>query len=303
MTHGFFKALLFLGAGSVIHAMSDEQDLRKMGGVWKKIPFTYSMMWIGSLALAGVFPFAGYYSKDIILEAAYASGGLGGIAFWLGLAAAFLTAFYSWRLIILAFHGKSRASKEVLSHVHESPKVMTIPLLLLSVGAVFSGFVGAKLFGMVDGSLDFWNGAIVMLGERNILDEAHQVPALVKFSPLIVGALGISLAYVLYLWKPSIPGVLSQKLRYVYQFLLNKWYFDELYNVLFVKPSKVIGSAFYRFIDVAIIDRFGPNGAAWSSSTLGKEVNRLQTGFVYSYALVMILGVVGIIGWFMWKLI
>ncbi len=299
MTHGFFKALLFLGAGSVIHAMSNEQDLRKMGGTWKKIPRTYAVMWIGSLALAGVFPFAGYYSKDIVLEAAYAAGGFGGIAFWLGIAAAFLTAFYSWRLIIMAFHGRPRASEEVMHHIHESPSVMMWPLYLLAIGAIFSGMAGYNVFGMVEPGGEFWKGAIFVLEENNSLEAAHHVPAIIKFLPSIVGLLGIALAYVFYMFVPNLPAIVASTFRPVYNFLLNKWYFDELYEFIFVRPAKAIGNILWRVGDVMIIDGMGPNGAAWLSQKFAGGLSRVQSGFVYSYAFIMLIGMIGLIGWFL----
>lgn len=306
MTHGFFKALLFLGAGSVIHALSDEQDLRKMGGVWKKIPKTYTLMWVGSLALAGVFPFAGFYSKDMILESAYASGGLGGYAYWVGIAAAFLTAFYSWRLIILAFHGKPRASEEVMSHVHESPNVMLIPLYLLGIGAVFSGLIGYYFLGMVDPSLDFWNGSIVEIvlpNDKSVLENAHHVPTHIKLMPALAGLFGIGLAYFIYMFNPIIASSLSDALSPVYKFLLNKWYFDELYDFLFVRPSKAIGNSLWKVGDAIIVDGGGPNGAAWLVKVFSAGVSKIQSGLVYHYALIMLLGLFGLISWFVIKII
>jgi len=299
MTHGFFKALLFLGAGSVIHAMSNEQDLRNMGGIWKKIPATYAMMWIGSLALAGVFPFAGFYSKDVILEAAYAAGGFGGIAYWIGITAAFLTAFYSWRLIIMAFHGKPRASDEVMHHVHESPLVMMLPLYFLAIGALLSGVVGHNLLGMVEPGGEFWKGSILVLEEHNSLEAAHHVPLLVKLLPSIVGFAGIALAYLLYMFMPTLPGIIASTFRPIYTFLLSKWYFDELYELIFVRPAKAIGNIFWHYGDVVIIDGGGPNGAAWLSQKFAGGLSRLQSGFVYNYALVMLLGMIALIGWFL----
>lgn len=302
MTHGFFKALLFLGAGSVIHAMSDEQDIRKMGGIWKKIPATYVLMWIGSLALAGVWPFAGFYSKDIILEAAYASGSEAGrFAFWMGIVAAFLTAFYSWRLIILTFHGKPRASEEVMHHIHESPKVILIPLILLSIGAITAGYLGYAWLGMVDADGSFWNGAILMLGgEENILHAAHHVASWVKLLPLVAGVAGIGLAYVFYMFMPSLPGAIVSAFRPVYTFLLNKWFIDELYNFLFVQPAKKLGHFLWKGGDVKVIDGLGPNGFAWVTARLGGVVNRVQSGLVYHYAFIMLLGAIGLISWYIW---
>ena len=205
-THAFFKALLFLGAGSVIHAMSDEQDLRNMGGIWKKVPVTYAMMWIGSLALAGFPFFAGYYSKDMILEAAYAAqSGVGSMAFWLGCLAAFLTAFYSWRLLIMAFHGAPRASAQVMSHVHESPKVMTLPLLVLAIGAVFAGWLGYELFVGHD-MKQFWGASIFILPTNTAMEDAHHVPTWVKLLPIVLASSGVALAVLFYAYWTSIAS-------------------------------------------------------------------------------------------------
>ncbi|MGB0747357.1 MAG: NADH-quinone oxidoreductase subunit L [Magnetospiraceae bacterium] len=290
MTHGFFKALLFLGAGSVIHAMSDEQDMRKMGGIWKKIPQTYVLMWIGSLALGGVFPFAGYYSKDIVLEAAYAAHTpVGTYAFWLGILAAFMTAFYSWRLLLMTFHGAPRADDVVMAHVHESPKVMIGPLIPLAIGAVVAGFLAYDLFVGHDAE-QFWNGAILILPEHQALEHAHHVTAWVKFLPLVMGLSGIGLAYVMYLLAPSLPGILANNLRGVYQFILNKWYFDELYDFLFVRPAMVIGRGLWKGGDGAVIDGVGPDGIAAATRNIAGRVARWQSGYLYHYAFVMVIG-------------
>ncbi|MBT6136750.1 MAG: NADH-quinone oxidoreductase subunit L [Rhodospirillaceae bacterium] len=298
MTHAFFKALLFLGAGSVIHAMSDEQDMRKMGGIWRKIPLTYSLMWIGSLALAGVPFFAGYYSKDLIIEAAFASGSaVGEFAFWMGITAAVLTAFYSWRLIIMTFHGKTRASDEVFSHVHESPKVMTIPLIVLAIGAIFSGWLGYDLFAG-DARADFWGPALLVLEGHDTIEGAHHVPLWVKLCPIIAGVLGIGTAYWFYMLNPSIPGKLATTFRPIYLFLLNKWYFDELYDAVFVRPAMRIGRALWKGGDGAIIDGFGPDGISAVARVLAGRAGRLQTGYVYHYAFAMLIGVIGFVSWF-----
>ncbi len=303
MTHGFFKALLFLGAGSVIHAMSDEQDIRKMGGIWKLIPFTYIMMWIGSLALAGIFPFAGYYSKDIVLEAAYASGKTTGIcAYWMGIVAAVFTAFYSWRLIILAFHGNPRASKDTMEHVHESPFSMTIPLLLLSVGAVFAGYLGAEYFGMVAGVDEFWGDAIFVLETNNSLEHAHHLPMWVAKLPLAAGLFGILSAYLLYMWIPSIPAKIMNRTKTIYSFLLNKWYFDELYESMFVRPSKKLGRFLWKSTDSVIIDGM-PNGAATLSYTFARVTSFMQTGFIYHYAFTMLLGLLCMLTWILFIMV
>jgi len=226
-THAFFKALLFLGAGSVIHAMSDEQDIRKMGGIWKKIPITYAVMWIGSLALAGVPFFAGYFSKDFVLEAAFAAHGWTGRFAWVcGMLAAFLTAFYSWRLIILTFHGAPRADHHTMEHVHESPWVMLVPLLVLAAGAIGIGALFADNF-IGHHWEAFWNGAIVNAPHNHIMHDAHEVPSWVPLAPTVVGLSGIALAYILYMFAPSIPGKLASTFRGIYLFLLNKWHWNQ----------------------------------------------------------------------------
>ena len=290
-THAFFKALLFLCAGSVIHAMGDEQDMRKMGGIYKKIPYTYAFMWIGSLALAGLPFFAGFYSKDIILEAAYASHTpVGQFAFWMGLAAATLTAFYSWRLIYMTFHGTSRASAKTLSHVHESPKVMLLPLYILVAGSLFAGFAGYKI-GMVDESLDFWNGSIFMLDDKyNILAELHHVPQWVIAAPIVVGLLGILLATKMYLYSPTAPARVAKFFSRTYKFLSNKWYFDELYNFIFVRTHKKISDFSWKQIDVKIIDNLGPNGFASLAHRFAATTSKLQTGFIYHYSFAVVVG-------------
>jgi len=290
-THAFFKALLFLSAGSVIHAMSDEQDIRKMGGIWKKIPVTYAVMWIGSLALAGVPYFAGYYSKDFVLEAAYAAhSGVGIYAFICGLLAAFLTAFYSWRLLILTFHGAPRADHHTMEHVHESPAVMLVPLLLLAVGAVFAGAVFAPSF-IGHHWEEFWNGAIVNAPINHIMHHVHDVPGWVPLAPTIVGLGGIALAYVMYMFVPSLPGALARAFPGVHCFLLNKWYFDELYEVIFVRPAQSLARGFWKIGDVRIIDGV-PNGLAASVASAARQAVALQTGRVASYAFTMIVGLV-----------
>lgn len=297
MTHGFFKALLFLGAGSVIHAMSDEQDIRKMGGIWKLIPFTYIVMWIGSLALAGIYPFAGFFSKDVILEASYASGTFVGIlAYWMGIIAAVFTAFYSWRLIILTFHGKPRASKETMSHVHESPISMTIPLFILALGSILAGYIGYHYLDMVSGEGEFWRGAIFVLEEHNSLEKAHHVPHWVALLPLFAAILGISAAYYMYMFNSTFVVSLKNKFMNVYTFLLNKWYFDELFDAMFVNPSKRLGSFLWKSTDVVVIDGM-PNGVANISKNLAKVVSFVQTGFIYHYAFIMLLSLLCFITW------
>ncbi len=297
MTHAFFKALLFLSAGSVIHGMSGEQDMRKMGGIWKSMPITYTYMWIGSLALAGLPFFAGYYSKDTILEAAYAAGTEPArYAFWLGIAAAFMTAFYSWRLIFMTFHGKSRASQEVLSHVHESPPIMLRPLILLALGALFVGALDYYDFAFVSPNSDseFFESTIASYA---ILEEAEHVPGWVRELPLLVAIGGIALAWVFYIVNPKLPARLANFFPWTYRFLLNKWYFDELYDWLFVQRAKKIGQFLWKFGDEKIIDGFGPNGVALVTHLSASKTARLQTGYVYHYAFAMMIGFMIIVGW------
>ncbi len=295
-THGFFKALLFLGAGSVIHAMSGEQDMRKMGGIWRKIPYTYAFMWIGSLALAGIPLFAGFYSKDGILEAAYAAGSTHGyVAFTLGIAAAFMTAFYSWRLLFMTFHGTPRADKHTMDHVHESPKIMLLPLVPLVLGAMFAGAIGFYVWGILDPSLAFWNGAITILGHGEHAE--HHAPFLIHYAPLIAGVSGISLAFLFYMRRPELPVLLKMRFGGIYQFLLNKWYIDELYDRLFVRPAVTGGRWLWRMIDTRVIDNLGPNGAAFISRVVARQSARAQTGFLYHYAFAMIAGLLVLMSW------
>lgn len=413
MTHAFFKALLFLCAGSVIHAMSGEQDMRNMGGLWKKIPTTYVLMWIGSLALAGIPPLAGYFSKDIVLEAAWADHTwFGNYAYWMGIAAAFMTAFYSWRLIILTFHGAPRSSRKIMDHVHESPNVMLAPLFVLATGAIlagyvfYGGFVGSSSMhhgnggthvasqdhaqqiahglekghagkqdikkideNQVDASADgvageikeevtevletvdtavkggveqvkgavenakevikdvavtvkeeaagekheekpsinlwsrpyFWHDAIFVLEENDTVEAAHGVPFWVKQMPLVVGTVGILLAYVCYLLRPSIPALVIRLFKPLHVLFFNKWFFDQLYAFLFVKTALCLGRVFWVYGDQKTIDGVGPNGVAGFSQRFAGNLSRFQTGFVYQYALVMIIFLIAFVSWFVFK--
>ena len=300
-THAFFKALLFLGAGSVIHAMSDEQDLRNMGGIWRKVPVTYVMMWVGSLALAGFPFFAGFYSKDMILEAAFAARtNVGNMAFWLGCAAAFLTAFYSWRLLIMAFHGKPRASAEVMSHVHESPLVMTLPLFVLAVGAVFSGWLGYELFVGHDMAV-FWGDSIFILPEHHAMEHAHHVPTWVKLLPVLLATSGVLLAVLCYAIWTDIPSVAARLFAPIHRFFFNKWYFDELYDAIFVRPAVRIGSFLWLRGDRDTIDGFGPDGMSAMVMRVSAMAARLQSGFVFHYAFAMLIGVVVLVTWYYFR--
>lgn len=294
LTHGFFKALLFLGAGSVIHAMHHEQDIRKMGGLWKKIPFTFVMMWIGSLALAGFPPFAGFYSKDAILEAAFMSDTeFGKLAFYLGITAAFLTAFYSWRLLFLVFNGKTRADHHTFDHAHEAPKTMLLPLLLLAIGATVSGFIGQNVLHMISFENNFFANAIFVQPTNNILEEIHHTPELIKSLPLILGVIAIAAAYLFYVVKPQIPTKLATALPLFYKISFNKWYFDEIYDKIFVQQIKKLGTRLWQFWDNKVVDGLGPNGLAATCRVMAGRVSKLQTGYVYHYVLAMSLGVVG----------
>ena len=298
MTHAFFKALLFLGAGSVIHAMHHEQDMRKMGGIWKMIPATYILMWIGSIALAGLPPFAGYFSKDLILEAAYAANTTQGtFAFWAGTAAAFMTAFYSWRLIIMTFHGNPRADEHTMQGVHESPKTMMIPLIVLATGAVFAGWLGYSYF-VGDARADFWGDAIFVLAGNDSTEAAHHVETWVKVVPLAAAVSGIVLAYVFYMFVPSLPATFVSLIKPIHTFVYNKWMFDELYDFLFVRPALKLGRFLWKSGDGAVIDAYGPDGVTALTRRLAGRASRLQSGYVYHYAFAMLIGVVALITWY-----
>ncbi len=331
MTHAFFKALLFLGAGSVIHAMSDEQDMRNMGGIWRKIPVTYTMMWVGSLALAGIWPFAGYYSKDIILESAWADHTwFGNYAYWMGIMAAFMTAFYSWRLLIMTFHGKPRASEEVMKNVHESPGTMLMPLVILAIGALlagkifYGGFVGStyehhapsseqaqghheKIRDHEDNltinlwSRDyFWHQSIKVLPENDTIEAAHSAPFWVKKMPLISGFLGIFLAYVVYLFSQGSAATIVRAFRPLHKLFFNKWFFDPIYHFLFVKNALFLGRLFWKS-DKDIIDRMGADGIAGFSGRMAGNLSKFQSGYIFQYALVMIITLITLLSWFVFR--
>ena len=298
ITHAFFKALLFLSAGSVIHAMSDEQDMRKMGGLWKIIPVTCLVMWIGNLALAGIPPFAGSYSKDAIISATYASGtAVGYYAFVCTVLAAFLTAFYSWRLLFLTFHGKTRADKHALEHAHESPWVMLGPLVVLAVGAIGAGwalddwFIGADF-------QHFWNGSIYNGQGNDIIQNLESVPDWVEQAPLVFGIAGILIAFVMYIVNPLLPVRLAQVFGPIYRLFLNKWYVDELYNFIFIQPAIRLARLFWQVGDVTLIDGV-PNGLAELTSDGSRQVVKIQTGSLAVYAFAMLIGVVVLVAIFM----
>lgn len=297
-THAFFKALLFLGAGSVIHALHHEQDLRKMGGIWFKIPVTYVFMWIGNLALAGMPFFAGYFSKDMILEASYAFGNdVGYFAYWAGVLAAFMTAFYSWRLLWLAFHGKPRMDNHTFDHAHEPPRSMIFPLFILVAGALLSGWLGYDLF-VGEGRVRFWGNSLVT-SSHDILHDAHNIPSWAIFLPTVVGIVGIALGIFLYGKRADLPTKMAERVRPLYNLSLNKFYIDEIYHVVFVKTAWVLGR-FFSKQDRQTIDRVGPDGAALASQHVARRFSLLQTGFVFNYAAIMVTGVVVFLAYLLW---
>ncbi|MCU4180296.1 NADH-quinone oxidoreductase subunit L [Bosea sp. BH3] len=333
-THAFFKALLFLGAGSVIHAMHHEQDMRNMGGLRKHIPLTAAAMTIGTLALTGFPGFAGYFSKDAIIESAYASVAHGGFAssyaFVLLVVAACMTSFYSWRLYFMTFEGAPRWGHDSHGHgshghddhahaahghddhahghddhghghdhtPHESPWVMLIPLVVLSIGAIFAGYAFKEYFIGHDFE-HFWKSALFMGKDNHILHAMHEVPKWVVWSPFVAMVIGFVLAYLMYVRWPEVPGKLAAANPALYQFLLNKWYFDELYDFLFVRPSKWLGRFLWKKGDGFVIDGFGPDGVSARVVDVTNRVVRLQTGYLYHYAFAMLIGVAGLVTWYL----
>ncbi|QLF70114.1 NADH-quinone oxidoreductase subunit L [Peteryoungia desertarenae] len=304
-THAFFKALLFLGAGSVIHAVDGEQDMRYMGGLRKHIPVTFWAMTIGTIALTGVgipgtvIGTAGFFSKDAIIESAFAShSSVGVFAFTLLVIAALFTSFYSWRLAFLTFFGKPRASADVMHHVHESPQVMLIPLYVLSIGALVAGFIFKEYF-FGHHYDEFWRGVLFTLPTNTVVEDFHNVPKWVKWSPFVAMALGFVTAWYMYIKNPAAPKKLAEQQWVLYNFLLNKWYFDELYDFLFVRPSKALGRFLWKKGDVATIDAYGPNGIAAGVAGLTQKVVRLQSGYLYHYAFAMLIGIAALITWMM----
>ena len=340
-THAFFKALLFLGAGSVIHGMHHEQDMRRMGGLWKYMPFTYAVMTIGTIAITGVgipgvFGFAGFYSKDTIIEAAFAAGqqsGYGLFAFVIGLFAAGLTAYYSWRLAFMTFHGTPKWGADVHhaddhghdAHAapaahddhahdahhddhghghdhkpHESPLIMLIPLAVLAIGAIAAGFVFVEHF-VGHHENEFWRGAIFTAASNHVLHEAHNVPTWVKWSPLVISTIGLLIAVWVYLLNEGMGARLAARRGPLWTFLYNKWFFDELYEATFVRAARFLGDVFWKVGDQKIIDGLGPDGVAAVSRAVGKRTGQLQTGYVYHYAFVMLLGVAGLLSYALYQ--
>lgn len=312
-THAFFKALLFLGAGSVIHAVSDEQDMRNMGGLKNHIPKTYWMMIIGTIALTGLgipgtyFGTAGFFSKDAIIESVFiGQNAVAGMATGMLILAALFTSFYSWRLIFMTFHGKARASVDVMEHVHESPNVMLVPLYILAIGALFAGVVFYYAFTGPLANLDhetwyndFWRNALFAGPENKILAEFRNVPLWVKWSPFFAMAIGFAVAFWFYIKDPSMPKEVARQQPGLYKFLLNKWYFDEIYDFLFVKPSMKLGHFLWKKGDGMTIDGLGPDGVASRVQSITGWVTKLQTGYLYHYAFAMLIGIAALITWAM----
>jgi NADH-quinone oxidoreductase subunit L len=292
-THASFKALLFLGAGAVIHALHHEQDLRRMGALRKVLPFTWATMLVGTLSLTG-FPFtAGFVSKDAIIEATYAAHSqVGTYAFVLTLVSAILTSFYSWRLMFLAFEGKPREPKDVLEHAHEPPWTMGLPLILLALGSLLAGGLFAHLF-IGGAQAEFWRGSLVTHA-----GEAHEAPLWVALAPTVAMAAGFGVAWYFYITNPLVPFGLAKRFRGAYLFLLNAWYFDALYDALFVRPAKRLGRLLWKTGDGAIIDGIGPDGIAARVIDITNRVVKLQSGYIYHYAFVMLVGVAIIITYF-----
>jgi NADH-quinone oxidoreductase subunit L len=311
-THAFFKALLFLSAGSVITAMHHEQDMRNMGGLWRRLPFTLAMMTVGSLALMA-FPYtAGYYSKDAIIEAAFASHRLGSFyGYVLTAVAAGLTAFYAWRVVFLTFFGAPRWEAAGPNHSahghaaheghaldpHESPLTMLIPLGVLAAGALFAGVVFSHDF-IGAGWEGFWKGSLFLGADNHILEAREDIPAFAKYLPTLMMVFGSVVALLFYILAPSIPAWLARNLRPLYEFLLNKWYFDELYDFVFVRPAFAVGRSFWKGGDGAIIDRLGPDGVAARVIDVTGRVVRLQSGYIYHYAFAMLIGLAAVTTWY-----
>jgi NADH-quinone oxidoreductase subunit L len=298
INHAFFKALLFLAAGSVIHAMSDEQDIRLMGGLARKLPITWVVMLFGALALAGIPPFSGYYSKDAILDVAFDSGTAVGIYGWVcGVVTAGLTAFYISRLFLLTFHGASRAPKEVQDHVHESPVSMLAPIVILAFGALTSGFLLRGHF-VGTGFAQFW-GASVSVPANHVMQDLNHPALIAEISPLLASALGIFVAFLFYVLVPALPGIFAQRLALPYRFFLNKWYFDEIYDALLVRPSLRLAKFAWHSADEQVIDGIPTLITNLTSDASGQAV-RLQNGSIALYAFIMLIGLLGFLSLFLW---
>src|ERR1700686_691767 len=298
-THAFFKALLFLGSGSVIYAMHHEQDIRNMGGLWRKIPYTFTVMCVGTLALTGFPLTAGYFSKDAIIESAYASHNpLAFYGFLMTVVAAGPTPFYSWRVFFKTFFAEPH-DQEHYDAAHEAPLWMLVPIGILAAGSIFAGFPFKELFAG-NGVEEFFRESVKM--NPHIIEDMHHIPETIAFLPTIMMAIGAYVAYVFYVQRPYIAEELANQHQMLYQFLLNKWYFDELYDLIFVRPTKWLGRFLWKVGDGYIIEGFGPDGVSKWVLDVTRNVVRLQTGYLYHYAFAMLIGVAGLITWFMFGL-
>lgn len=298
VTHAFFKALLFLAAGNVIIAMHHKNDIREMGGLWKKLPYTYILFWVGSLAISGIPPLSGYYSKDAILESAFMSNGdCSFFAYIVGLITVFLTAFYSWRLIYIVFHGTAKSDQPV----ERIPKTMSLPLIFLALGAICVGYIGYHYLHVVESASSFWQKSIFVLHENDVLEKIHHTPPLIKYLPLITTISGITLATIYYIYNKNLPKLTMNSFHSLYKFFHGKWFFDELYVSYIVKPYMKIAKFNALIIDKKAIDNFGPNGLSSIVNKCSKLVSKLHTGFIYHYAFSYITGIILILSWLFWK--
>ncbi len=297
-THAFFKALLFLGSGSVILAMHHEQDIRHMGGLWRKIPFTYGVMLVGTLALTGFPLTAGYFSKDAIIEAAaVGTNPMAGYGFIMTVGAAALTSFYSWRLIFKTFHGEPHDAHHYEA-AHESPKVMLIPLALLALGSIAAGWPFLSIFKGA-GVEEFFRESLKFGAGNHVLENMEHLSLLTSLTPTVMMIAGFLVAWQFYVRRPDLPVALARDQRVLYEFLLNKWYFDEIYDFLLVRPAMWLGRLFWKGGDGFVIDGFGPDGVSSRVLDVTRNVIRLQTGYLYHYAFAMLIGVAALITWFM----
>jgi len=304
LTHAFFKAMLFLGAGSVIHAMHHEQDMRNYGGLRKKVPLTFMAMLIGTLAITGVgiplthIGFAGFLSKDAVIESAFASGT--SFAFWALVVAALFTSFYSWRLMFMTFWGKPRGDHHAHEHAHESPISMLVPLGVLAIGSVFAGMVWYGPFFGSTAEVNAWFAGSILMGEGNtVLSDAHHVPSWVKVSPFVAMLIGLVTAWVFYIKSPDTPRKLAEAQPALYRFLLNKWYFDELYDLLFVRPAKALGTFLWKRGDGRVIDGLINGVAMGLIPRLTRLAGKMQSGYIFHYAFAMVLGIAALMFWVM----
>jgi NADH-quinone oxidoreductase subunit L len=295
-THAFFKALLFLGAGSVIYAMHHEQDIRNMGGLYRKIPYTFFVMCIGTMALTGFPFFAGYFSKDAIIEAAYVSHNpFAFYGYLMTVIAAGLTSFYSWRLIFKTFFGAPHDQAHYEA-AHEAPLWMLVPIGVLAAGSILAGFPFKELF--TGAHVEAFFGDSIKM-HPGILEDMETIPESIKLIPTVMMVIGLYVSYLFYIRRPYLPVELARQHQMLYQFLLNKWYFDELYDFIFVRPAKWLGRFLWKFGDGYIIDGFGPDGVSSWVLDVTRNVVKIQTGYLYHYAFAMLIGVAGLITWFM----